>query len=60
MTTFTMPTTFDLGAGVSYRVSRIVEVFAQGQNLLNSKHIYDYAYYYRPGIGVKAGVKIDF
>ena len=60
MTTFSMPTTFDLGAGVSYRVSRIVEVFAQGQNLLNSKHIYDYAYYYKPGIGFKAGVKIDF
>lgn len=60
MTTFTTPTTFNLGAGVSYRVSRIVEVFAQGQNLLNSKHIYDYAYYYKPGIGFKAGVKIDF
>ena len=60
LTKFTMPTTFDLGAGVSYRVSRIVEVYAEGQNLLNSKHIYDYAYYYRPGIGVKAGVKIDF
>jgi hypothetical protein len=60
MTTFTTPTTFNLGAGVSYRVSRIIEVFAQGQNLLNSKHIYDYAYYYKPGIGFKAGVKIDF
>ena len=60
MTTFTMPTTFDLGAGVSYRVSRIVEVFAEGLNLLNSKYIYDYAYYYKPGIGFKAGVKIDF
>ena len=54
-----MPLTFDLGAGVSYRVNRMVEVFADGKNLLNSK-IYDYAHYLRPGIGFMLGVKMDF
>lgn len=56
---FSMPTLFDLGAGVSYRASRIVEVYLTGENLLNSK-IYDWANYYRKGIGFMAGVKIDF
>lgn len=62
MTTFDMPTSFDLGAGVSYRVSRIVEVYAQGQYLIGGKDhkFYDYAYYYKPNYGIKAGVKIDF
>jgi hypothetical protein len=55
-----MPTAFDLGAGVSYRVNRMIEVFATGYNFLNNKHIYDYAYYYQPGVGFKVGVKVDF
>ena len=57
---FFMPTAFDLGAGVSYRVNRMIEVFATGYNFLNNKHIYDYAYYYQPGVGFKVGVKVDF
>ncbi len=57
---FRKPVTFDLGAGVSYRIDRMFEVFLQGHNLINSKHIYDYANYYKPGIGFKVGVKIDF
>jgi hypothetical protein len=56
---FTMPTLLDLGVGVSYRASRIVEIYLNGENLLNSK-IYDWANYYRQGIGFMAGVKIDF
>ena len=56
---FTMPTAFDLGAGVSYRVNRTFELFATGYNLINQP-IYDYAYYYQPGIGFKVGVKVDF
>lgn len=56
---FTMPTAFDLGAGVSYRVNRTFELFAIGYNLINQP-IYDYAYYYQPGIGFKVGVKVDF
>lgn len=59
MPNFAMPTTFDLGAGVGYCINNRVEVFAKGQNLLNSK-IYDYAHYYQPGAGVKVGVKVDF
>ncbi|MBO7265255.1 MAG: hypothetical protein J6U91_03380 [Alistipes sp.] len=56
---FTMPTLLDLSVGVSYRASRIVEIYLNGENLLNSK-IYDWANYYRQGIGFMAGVKIDF
>lgn len=58
-TDFKMPTTFDLGVGISYRVNNSVEIFANGYNLLNSK-IYNYAYYNEPGIGCKVGVKVDF
>lgn len=53
------PAYFDLGVGVGFKASRSVEVYANGLNLLNSD-IYDYAYYYRNGIGFMAGVKIDF
>lgn len=56
---FTMPTTFDLGAGVSYCINNRLEVFVKGQNLINSK-IYDFAHYTQPGIGFKVGVKVDF
>lgn len=56
---YDMPLTFDLGAGVSYRVNRMFELYANGNNLLNNK-IYDYAQYYRPGIGFMLGVKMDF
>lgn len=56
---FTMPLCFDLGVSASYRINRMIEVYVNGQNLLNSK-IYDFASYYRPGIGAMAGVKIDF
>lgn len=56
---FTTDTTIDLRAGVSLRASRQVEIYIDGYNLLNSR-IYDYAYYYRTGIGAMAGVKIDF
>ena len=59
MDKFDMPLTFDLGAGLSYRINRMFEVYADGKNLLNSK-IYDYAHYYRPGIGFMLGVKMDF
>jgi hypothetical protein len=58
-TVFKSPTTLDLRAGVSFKASRSVEVYADGYNLLNST-IYDYAYYYRNGVGFMAGVKIDF
>jgi hypothetical protein len=56
---FTAPLTLDLRAGISFRASRMVEIYADGYNLLNSR-IYDYAYYYRNGAGFMAGVKIDF
>ncbi len=56
---FAMPTCFDIGVGVSYRVNRFVEVFADGENLLNSR-IYDFARYNRQGIGFMLGVKMDF
>ena len=56
---FTAPLTVDLRAGISFRASRMVEIYADGYNLLNSR-IYDYAYYYRNGAGFMAGVKIDF
>lgn len=56
---FTASPTVDLRAGVSFRASRKVEIYADGYNLLNSR-IYNYAYYYRNGAGFMAGVKIDF
>lgn len=49
----------DLGAKVSFKANKIVDVYVEGVNLLNAK-IFDYANYYRSGIGFKAGVKIDF
>lgn len=49
----------DLGAKVSFKATEMVDVYAQGVNLLNAK-IFDYANYYRAGIGFKVGVKIDF
>ena len=49
----------DLGANVSFSVNNSIEVFVEGVNLLNAK-IYDYANYYRSGIGFKVGVTIDF
>lgn len=56
---FEVGTKFDVGAGVSYRISRDFEVYADGINLLNSR-LYDFAHYYRNGAGFKAGVKIHF
>ena len=49
----------DLGAKVSFSATNSVDVFAEGVNLINAK-IYDYANYYRSGIGFKVGVKIEF
>lgn len=56
---FTMPLCFDISAGVSYRVNNFIEVFADGENLLNSR-IYDFANYYRQGVGFMLGVKMNF
>lgn len=56
---FEVGTKFDVGAGVSYRVSRDFEVYVDGLNLLNAQ-IYDFAHYYRNGVGFRAGVKIHF
>lgn len=49
----------DLGAKVGFTVSNKIDVYVEGINLLNSK-IYDHAFYYRNGIGFKAGVKVEF
>ena len=56
---YVTPVTFDLGVGISCRVTRKIEVFVDGYNLLN-QDIINYAYYERNGIGCMAGVKIDF
>ena len=56
---FEAPAVFDLNAEIAFRATTRVEVFVRGCNLLN-QNIYDYAYYYRNGIGAMAGVKIDF
>lgn len=56
---FVAPTIFDLGVGVSFKASNRVEIFVDGYNLLNQQ-MFDYAYYYRNGIGGMAGVKIEF
>ena len=58
-TIYSDKTKVDLGVGVSFDVTNDINIYLEGNNLLNSK-IYDYAYYYRSGIGVQAGVKIDF
>ncbi|MBR5584624.1 MAG: TonB-dependent receptor [Alistipes sp.] len=57
---FTSPVTFDLRAGIAFKASSTIEIYVDGYNLLNDQRIYDYAYYYRNGIGCMAGVKIDF
>lgn len=57
--TFKSESTFDLRAGMSFRAASKWKVYIDGYNLLNAK-IYDYAYYYRNGMGVVAGVEIDF
>ena len=51
--------TFDLHADVAFRINGGVELFVSGYNLLN-QDIFDYAYYYRNGIGFMLGAKIDF
>ena len=56
---FSMPTKVDLGVGVSFRATNSVEIYVNGRNLLDSK-IFDFAYYYRAGIGFDAGVKLNF
>jgi hypothetical protein len=57
--TFKSESAIDLRAGMSFRASSKWKVYIDGYNLLNAK-IYDYAYYYRNGMGVAAGVEIDF
>lgn len=59
-TEFSKPLTFDLGAGLSYRLGCGVELFVSGENLLNNKFLYDFAHYYKPGAGFMIGAKIDF
>ena len=56
---FSVPARVNMGVGVSYRATTSVELYANGHNLLNSQ-IYDFAYYYRSGIGFDAGVKLNF
>lgn len=56
---FVAPAYFDLSANVSFKVKSNIEVYLDASNLLN-RRIYDFAYYYAHGIGVMAGVKIDF
>jgi hypothetical protein len=56
---FKSESTIDLRAGMSFRATSKWKVYVDGYNLLNAK-IYDYAYYYRNGMGVVAGVEIDF
>ncbi len=55
----TMPLSFDLGLGVSYRINRSFELYVDGENLINSE-IYDFANYYRQGAGFMLGIKMDF
>ena len=59
VTAFEVGGKVDLRVGVSYEVSNRIEVFADGLNLLNSK-IYDFADYYRNGIGFRCGIKVQF
>ena len=56
---FKSESTIDLRAGVSLRATSKWKVYVDGYNLMNAK-IYDYAYYYRNGMGVVAGVEVDF
>lgn len=57
--TFKSESTIDLRAGVSFKAATKWKIYVDGYNLLNAR-IYDYAYYYRNGMGVVAGVEIDF
>ena len=57
---FSTPLVVNLMAGLGYRASGKVELYVDGYNLLNSHHLYDYAYYPNNGIGFMAGIKIDF
>ena len=57
--TFKSESTIDLRAGMSFRATTKWKIYVDGYNLLNAR-IYDYAYYYRNGMGVVAGVEIDF
>ena len=56
---FEAPITFDLRANIAFRATNSVEVFVMGNNLLD-QNIYDFAHYYRNGIGFMVGAKIDF
>ena len=56
---FHAPVAIDLHAEIAFVATSRVELFVKGCNLLD-KQIYDYAYYYRNGIGAMAGLKIDF
>ncbi|MBO7190129.1 MAG: hypothetical protein J6V55_06060 [Alistipes sp.] len=56
---FKSDSTIDLRAGMSLRATSKWKVYVDGYNLLNAR-IYDFAYYYRNGMGVVAGVEIDF
>ena len=56
---FEAPMTFDLRANIAFRATNSVEVFVMGNNLLD-QNIYDFAHYYRNGIGFMVGAKIDF
>ncbi len=60
---FVAPVNVDLRAGTSLIITEGLEIYADGYNLLNRKGlsaIYDYAYYYRNGIGFMAGLKMTF
>ncbi|MBQ8493364.1 MAG: hypothetical protein IJ464_03680 [Alistipes sp.] len=56
---FVAKPSIDLRVGVGFKASQRVEIYADGYNLLG-QDIFDFAYYYRNGAGVMAGVKIDF
>ena len=56
---FATPMTIDVCAGVSIRATSKWKIYVDGFNLLNQK-IYNYANYIQNGMGVMAGVEIDF
>lgn len=56
---FTTPMTIDVCAGVSIRATSKWKIYVDGFNLLNQK-IYNYANYIQNGMGVMAGVEVDF
>ncbi len=51
---------FDLRAGVSFRATKRIEAYVDVYNILNDRDIYDYAFYYRNGVGFMAGAKFNF